>query len=361
MELLRDTMKKNKALSAVLEKIVPIDGETVNKARERTAQLVMPRRALGRLHDIAEKLCGIGRNLTPCVEKKAILVFAGDHGVALEGVSAYPQDITAVMVRTFLGGGAGINAIARHVGAEVLVVDMGVAKALDRESLPNAEKFRVHSIARGTRNITREPAMTREQAEEAIMSGFQAASECFAQGCQLIGTGDMGIANTTPSAAIGMCVCKADADAMVGRGAGVDDEGLARKKQAITSALNLHEPDASDGLDLLAKVGGFEIGGIAGCLLAAAFHQKPVVVDGFISTAGALIAQALCAHSVDYMFAGHRSEEPGHRIMLSHLGLEPILQLGMRLGEGTGAALAMSIIDAAVRVHTEVLTFADIT
>ncbi|MFZ0257082.1 MAG: nicotinate-nucleotide--dimethylbenzimidazole phosphoribosyltransferase [Gammaproteobacteria bacterium] len=349
----------DKALSDVLGKIVPIAQEIVIKASERTAQLLMPPRALGRLHDIAERLCGIGRTLTPDLREKAILVFAGDHGVAVEGVSAYPQDITTAMVHTFLAGGAGINAIARHVGADVFVVDMGIAKDLDRGPLPNANKLRMQCISRGTRNFTREPAMTRGQAEEAVMKGFQAASERFAQGCQLIGTGDMGIGNTTASAAIGMCICKAGADEMIGRGAGVDSAGLARKKNAIVKALELHQPVAGDGLDVLAKVGGFEIGGIAGCILAAAFHNKPVVVDGFISTAGALIAHVLCPHCVDYMFAGHLSAEPGHGIMLKHLGLEPILQLGMRLGEGTGAALAMGIIDAAVHVHTEVMTFAE--
>nr|MBS0022210.1 nicotinate-nucleotide--dimethylbenzimidazole phosphoribosyltransferase [Gammaproteobacteria bacterium] len=349
----------NETLSDVLEIIAPVDKEIVTKARGRTAQLVMPPRALGKLHDIAEKLCGIGGTLSPDVNKKAILVFAGDHGVAREGVSAYPQDITAMMVGTFLAGGAGINALARHAGAEVLVVDMGIAKALAVKALPNTDKLRMQSIAKGTRNFTRAPAMTRKQAEEAVMKGFLVASESFAQGCHLIGTGDMGIGNTTASAGIGMCVCKASIDDMVGRGTGVDSEGLARKKSVVVKALELHQPSADDGLDVLAKVGGFEIGGIAGCILAAAFHKKPVVVDGFISTAGALIAHLLCAHCVDYMFAGHLSEEPGHGIMLKHLGLEPILQLGMRLGEGTGAALAMGIIDAAVHVHTDVMTFAE--
>lgn len=349
----------NKALAEVLKAITPIDEEIVNKARARTAQLVMPPRALGRLHEIAERLCGIGSTLNPEIGKKTILVFAGDHGVAVEGVSAYPQDITATMVRTFLSGGAGINAIARHVGAEVLVVDMGVAKVLEVESLPNADKLRIRSIARGTRNFTQEPAMTRDQAEEAVMQGFHAASECFAQGCQIIGTGDMGIGNTTPSAAIGMCVCKANADEMVGRGTGVDSAGLVRKRSAVSRDLAFHHPNANNGLEVLTKVGGFEIGGIAGCILAAAWHKKPVVIDGFISTAAALIAHALAPHCVDYMFAGHLSEESGHGIMLEYLGLAPILQLGMRLGEGTGAALSISIIEAALGLHSEVMTFAE--
>ena len=349
----------NKALSDVLKGVTPIDQQTVDQARQRTAQLVMPQRALGRLHDIAERLCGIGRILTPDVGRKTVLVFAGDHGVAGEGVSAYPQDVTAAMVHTFLAGGAGINALARHVGADVLVVDMGIAKPLDVEALPNANRLRRHSLARGTRNFTREPAMTRDQAEAAVMKGFQVASECFAEGCQLIGTGDMGIGNTTPSAAIGLCICKASVDEMIGRGAGVDNVGLAHKKHVITKALARHQPVANDGLDVLAKVGGFEIGGIAGCILAAAYHKKPVVVDGFIATAGALIAHALCPHCSDYMLAGHLSEEPGHALMLKHLDLEPILQLRMRLGEGTGAALAMSIIEAATCVHNNVMTFAE--
>jgi len=261
------------------------------------------------------------------------------------------------MVRTFLAGGAGINAMARHVGAQVFVVDMGVAQDLDPVCLPNAHLLKILKVGAGTGNFTKMPAMTRPQAEEAVVNGFCATSEVFSTGCHVVGTGDMGIGNTTASAAVGVCLAAAGVEEMVGRGTGVDDQGLSRKRQAVRKALDLHGPDPRDGLDVLSKVGGFEIGGIAGCILAAAHQKRPVVVDGFISTAGALIARALCPASVQYMFAGHRSAEPGHGIMLRRLGLEPLLDLGMRLGEGTGAALAMTVMEAAVRIHREVMTF----
>jgi nicotinate-nucleotide--dimethylbenzimidazole phosphoribosyltransferase len=341
----------------IVEGIGPLDGAWVNKARERTARLALPPRALGRLHDISERLCGIFRSLEPDVSRRAVLVMAGDHGVAAEGVSAFPQEVTGEMVKNFLRGGAGINALARWVGAEVVVVDMGIIPDLDIASLPGSDQLRVCKVGHGTANMARGPAMSRDQAEETILHGFRLAAERFERGIQLIGTGDMGIANTTPSAAIGVAITGIPVQSMVGRGTGVDDEGLLRKRSVIERALAVNQPDGSDGLDVLAKVGGFEIGGIAGCILAAAHHRRPVVIDGFISTAGALIAHALCPAVLDYVFAGHRSEESGHRAMLSHLGLEPILDLGLRLGEGTGAALAMGTMEAATRVFREVLTF----
>ncbi|MEW5736707.1 MAG: nicotinate-nucleotide--dimethylbenzimidazole phosphoribosyltransferase [Thermodesulfobacteriota bacterium] len=346
-----------KELQEIVQGIRPADRSFMEKAKERTSRLVMPPRALGRLHDMAEKLCGIEKTERPETGRKAVLIFAGDHGVAADGVSAFPQEVTVAMVSTFLAGGAGINAMARHAGAEVFVVDMGVARDLDPAGLPNAGRLRIMKVDKGTKNFTREPAMTRDQARDSVLRGFEAASRVLEEGYSLLGTGDMGIGNTTPSAAIGMCVTGASADEMAGRGTGIDDRGLSRKKEAIETGLALHRPDSADGLDVLSKVGGFEIGGIAGCILAAAYRRKPVVVDGFISTAGALIAAALCPASTDYMFAGHVSEEPGHRIMLRHLGLSPALDLGMRLGEGTGAALAMSLLDAAARMHREVMTF----
>jgi nicotinate-nucleotide--dimethylbenzimidazole phosphoribosyltransferase len=261
------------------------------------------------------------------------------------------------MVQTFLAGGAGINAISRQVGADVWVVDMGVIADIDTTGLKDADRLVVQKVANGTANFTRGPAMSRQDAETAVVTGFQQAASLFAQGTDILGTGDMGIGSTTPSAAIGAVLTGATLEEMVGRGTGVDDAGLARKRDAIRGGIELNTPDPEDGLDVLAKVGGFEIGGIAGAILAAAFHRRTVVVDGFISTAGALIAQTLCSTVTDYLFAGHVSAEPGHRMMLQHLGLTPILDLGMRLGEGTGAALALSVMEAAVRMFKEVLTF----
>ena len=282
---------------------------------------------------------------------------AGDHGVVEAGVSAYPQEVTPAMVQTFLAGGAGINAISRQVGADVWVVDMGIIPELDAAGLKGAGRLIVEKIGNGTANFTRGPAMSRQAAEKALQVGFEQAARRIENGAEILGTGDMGIGNTTPSAAIGAVISEAALDEMVGRGTGVDDAGLARKRDIVRSGIEANRPRPEDGLDVLAKVGGFEIGGIAGAILGGAFHRRAVVLDGFISTAGALIAYALCPTVRDYLFAGHCSEEAGHRIMLNHLGLKPILELGMRLGEGTGAALAMGVMDCAVRMFKEVMTF----
>jgi nicotinate-nucleotide--dimethylbenzimidazole phosphoribosyltransferase len=344
-------------LAEILNGIEPVDQTWIERAQERTAQLVMPTRALGRLHEISERLCGILKTLKPSITRKAVLVMAGDHGIVNEGVSAYPQEVTAAMIQTFLVGGAGINSISRHVNADVWVVDMGIIPELDVAKMKRSDRLLINKIGNGTANFARGPAMSREMAEQSIMAGFQQASVLFQKGAEILGTGDMGIGNTTPSAAIGAVIAGADLDAMVGRGTGVDDKGLVRKQEAIRRGIEVNQPNRNDGLDVLSKVGGFEIGGIAGSILAGAFHNYPVVIDGFISTAAALIANALCPTVTDYLFAGHCSAEPGHRFMLSHLKLEPILNLEMRLGEGTGGALAMSIMEGAVRVFNDVLTF----
>jgi nicotinate-nucleotide--dimethylbenzimidazole phosphoribosyltransferase len=344
-------------LDEIIKGIQPVEKIWIKKALERTAQLVMPTRALGRLHEISEKLCGIRQTLEPSINQKAILVMAGDHGVVAEGVSAYPQEVTPAMVRTFLSGGAGINAISRQVGADVWVVDMGVCADLETTGLKGVDRLRVEKVGHGTANFVKGPAMSRREAEKALLIGFDQASTLVEQGADLLGTGDMGIGNTTPAAAVGAVLTGASLAEMVGRGTGVDDAGLARKRQAVRRGIEINRPDRKDGLDVLAKVGGFEIGGIAGAILAGAFHRRAVVIDGFISTAGALIADALCPTVKDYLFAGHCSAEPGHRLMLKHLGLDPILDLGMRLGEGTGAALAMGVIESAARMFREVMTF----
>ena len=344
-------------LEEIIDGIKPVDPQWIKKAQERTAQLVMPTRALGRLHEISERLCGIQQTLQPTIDTKTVLIMAGDHGVVTEGVSAYPQEVTPAMVQTFLAGGAGINALSRQVGVDVWVVDMGIIPQLDVSDMPGADRLIVAKIGSGTANFAKGPAMSRQDAEKALLIGFEQASKQIENGADLLGTGDMGIGNTTPSAAIGVVLCQASLDEMVGRGTGVDDAGLAHKRDIVREALEINSPDPADGLDILAKVGGFEIGGIAGTILAGAYHQRALVIDGFISTAGALIAHALCPTVKDYLFAGHRSEEAGHRIMLNTLGLEPILDLGMRLGEGTGAALAMGVIEGALRVFKEVLTF----
>ncbi len=344
-------------LDGILKEITPVDRGWIGKAKDRTSRLVMPHRALGRLHEISERVCGITETLEPSVSKKTVLIMAGDHGVVENGVSAFPQDVTGAMVKTFLGGGAGINAIARQAGADVLVVDMGIIPEIDPDSMDGGERFLVRKVANGTTNFTKGPAMTHEEAEQSVTTGFQVTSSLFEKGVDIIGTGDMGIGNTTPSAAIGAVITGISLERMVGRGTGVDNQSLAVKRDIVKRGIEFNQPDRNNGIDVLAKIGGFEIGGIAGSILAGAYHKRPVVIDGFISTAGALIAHMLCPAIDDYIFAGHCSEEQGHRAMLDFLCMEPILDIGLRLGEGTGGALALNIIESAVTVFKEVLTF----
>jgi nicotinate-nucleotide--dimethylbenzimidazole phosphoribosyltransferase len=314
----------------------------------------MPHWALGRLMDLAVDLSGMTRSAKPPVARKAIVTMAADHGVVVEAVSKYPQEVTAQMVQNFVHGGAGINALARLVDAEVIVVDMGVAG--DLGSLSESGKVVGKRIAPGTANMAEGPAMTREQALDAVEAGIQIARDLGAR-IDLFGTGDMGIGNTTPSTAIAAVITGKSVSELAGRGTGIDNEQLRTKIRVIEQSLKINRPDTRDGLDVLAKVGGFEIGGISGLILGAAAQQKPVVIDGFISTAGALIAQLLELRATDYMIAAHRSMEPGHKAMQEALGKAPLLDLDLRLGEGTGAALAMNLIEAAVRVLTEVATF----
>lgn len=343
-------------LSEIISGIEGVDKAVLESARERTDQLVMPQRALGELHAIGERLCGILRTLKPSVKKKAFLVMAGDHGIAASGVSAYPQVVTGEMVKTFLGGGAGINVLSRFEEAQVMVVDVGIIPDIP-EQTGDGGRLLVRKIARGTRDFSQGPAMTRDQAESAILEGFGAAKTLFDEGVEIIGTGDMGIGNTSASAAIGAVMTGTPVAGIAGRGTGVDDEGFQRKCETIKRGIDKNQPDPDDPIDVLSKVGGFEIGAIAGTILAGAYFRKPVVIDGFISGAGALIAHGLCPAIGDYVFAGHQSQEQGHGIMLEYMGLRPILNLDMRLGEGTGAALAMHIIEAGACIIKEMLTF----
>lgn len=341
MQLLRDTIGQ----------IQPSDSSWRGKAHSRLEQLSMPHWALGRLMDLAEDLAGITRSLHPPVEKRVVVTMAGDHGVALEGVSKYPQEVTPQMVFNFVQGGAGINALARQAGAEVVVADLGVKG--DLTAL--AGKILDRSIAPGTRNMAQGPAMSREEAVRALEAGIEIALSF--PDVDLFGTGDMGIANTTPSAAILSVLSGCSVEEATGRGTGLDDEQLARKVEVIEKAIALNRPDPSDPLDILSKVGGFEIAGIAGLILGSASRRKPVLVDGFISTAGAMIAKALCPAAADFMILAHASAERGHQLACRYLEKQPLLDLGMRLGEGTGAALAMHLVEASVRILTEVSTF----
>ena len=341
-------------LKETIKDIRPQDSSWRERATARLDHLCMPHWALGRLMDLAQDLAGMTRSMQPPVARKAVVTMAGDHGVVAEGVSKYPQAVTRQMVLNFVNGGAGINALARGVGARVIVVDMGVAGGLSE--LADRGKIVSKRIAPGTGNIAGGPAMSREDAVRSLEAGIEVARE-LAASTDVFGTGDMGIGNTTPSSAITAAITGRPAAVVTGRGTGIGDEQLRHKTAIVEQALAVNQPEPSDGLDVLAKVGGFEIGGIAGLILGSASLRRPVVVDGFISTAGALIAYALAPGAADYMIAAHRSVERGHELALQHLGKRSLLDLDLRLGEGTGAALAMHFVDAAVRILTEVSTF----
>ncbi|RPJ01480.1 MAG: nicotinate-nucleotide--dimethylbenzimidazole phosphoribosyltransferase, partial [Deltaproteobacteria bacterium] len=283
---------------------------------------------------------------------KVIFTLAGDHGVTEEGVSAFPSEVTPQMVYNFLRGGAGINVLARFVGARVVIADLGVASVL--ESHPSLKDKKV---SMGTRNMAEGPAMTREEAIRSLKAGMELVEEELAQGIDILGTGDMGIGNTTPSSAITAAITGADVSLVTGRGTGLKDEELKRKVEIIQKAIHVNRPDPRDGIDVLSKVGGFEIGGIAGIILAGARSQIPVVIDGFISGAAALIAASLCPQVKPYLIASHQSVERGHQIVLEHLGLKPLLNLNLRLGEGTGAALGISLAEASLKILNEMATF----
>jgi nicotinate-nucleotide--dimethylbenzimidazole phosphoribosyltransferase len=343
-------------LDATFRNIYPQDSSFRDQATARLEQLTMPHWALGDLMDLAVDLAGMTRSLNPPVKRKKVVVMAGDHGVTAEGISKYPSEVTAQMIYNFVNGGAGINALARQVGAEVVVVDMGAAADLD--DLVRDGRIISRKIGKGTGNIALGPAMTRTHAVLAVEAGIELAEQ-LAPEVDVFGTGDMGIGNTTPSAAIAAVLTGNDVAAVTGRGTGLDDAQLEHKIRIIDQAITVNRPDPKDGLDVLAKVGGFEIAGIAGLIIGAAAQRKPVVIDGFISTAGALIAYSLEPFVRDYIICAHRSVEKGHRFMHEKLRLKPMLDLNLRLGEGTGAALAMNLVEAAVHILTEVATFAE--
>jgi nicotinate-nucleotide--dimethylbenzimidazole phosphoribosyltransferase len=340
-------------LEETINRIAGQDAAVRARAHARLAQLTMPHWALGRLMDLAEDLAGMTGSVRPPVERRAVVVMAADHGVTEEGVSPYPREVTVQMAANFVHGGASINALARTARARVIVVDMGIASAIppDIASVLIAER-----IGAGTANIAAGPAMSRTDAVRSIEAGIRVARE-FGAETDVFGIGEMGIGNTTPSSAIIAALCGCDAERVTGRGSGIDEAGWRRKVAVVARALEVNRPDPADGLDVLSRVGGFEIGGIAGLILGAAARRKPVLVDGFITTAGALIAQAIAPRAADFMIAAHASAEPGHCLALEKLGKRPLLDLGMRLGEGTGAALAMNLVEAAARLLTDVATF----
>jgi len=341
-------------LGQTIKAIQPLDETAMEAARARQNNLTKPPGSLGRLEEISIQVAGITGQERPVIKEKVVITCAGDHGVVAQGVSAFPQEVTPQMVYNFLSGGAAINVLARHVGARVVVVDAGVVA--DFEPQPGLV---IKKVAHGTADMAQGPAMSREQAVQAIEAGIEAVEEEIARGLSIVATGDMGIGNTTPSSAIVAAITGLPVSNVTGRGTGIDDEQLAHKVAVIEKALAVNQPDPKDALDVLSKVGGFEIGAIAGIILGAAAHRIPVVIDGFISTAGALIAGGLAPLARSYMVAAHASVEIGHRAMLSHLGLAPCLDFDLRLGEGTGAALVINVVEAACKILNEMATFGE--
>jgi nicotinate-nucleotide--dimethylbenzimidazole phosphoribosyltransferase len=340
------------SLEGTLKRIRPLDRAIESTAQERLDSLTKPQGSLGKLEELALRIAIIQGNVPPRLGRKLLLVFAADHGITEEGVSAYPKEVTAEMTYNFLNGGAAVNVLARHHGVDTKVVDVGI----DHE-FAGLQGLRDCKLRRGTANFARGPAMTRNEAVRSVELGIQLAEEAVPENLFLLGAGDMGIGNSSSAAAIFCALTGAAPADVVGRGTGIDDSALGRKIAAIEKGLEINRPDSRDPLDVLAKVGGVEIGAITGVILGAAALRIPMILDGFISGAAALIAQRLCPQLNDVLFASHLSAERGHGLMLEELELAPVLNLKMRLGEGTGACLLMGLIEAAVKIIGEMATF----
>lgn len=345
-------MEENlKLLRNTIAEINLLDQHVMREIQIHLDKLTKPQGSLGILEQIALQLGGITGELFPEVTKKAVVVMAADHGVVAEGVSAFPAEVTPQMVLNFVNGGAAINVLAKHAGAEVLVVDLGVAAEI-HESKVLSRKIRF-----GTANMAQEPAMTREEAIGALEVGIILAKELKNSGYQILATGEMGIGNTTASSAITASLLGLSVTAVTGKGTGLEAEKVAHKARIIEKALTVNQPNVNDPLDVLHKVGGLEIAGLAGLIIGAAAARIPILIDGFISTAAALVAIKLAPASREYLIASHCSAELAHRILLQALNLKPILELEMRLGEGTGAALAFQIVEASTKILHEMATF----
>lgn len=341
-----------KLLNETVGKIKKIDHSLKDKTQKRLDNLTKPQGSLGRLEDLSMQMVEITGKDNPPVKNKVIFTMAGDHGVVEEGVSAFPQEVTSQMVYNFLRGGAGINVLARHIGSKVIVVDMGVAMDLNVDP-----RLIIKKVNYGTKNITKGPAMTKEEAVLSIERGIEVFDNEYKNGIDIVGTGEMGIGNTTSSSAITSTITGRGVEEVTGRGTGIDDAVLTHKIDIIKKSITINNPNKNDAIDVLAKIGGFEIGGLVGVILAAASRRVPIVIDGFISGAAALVAYQLESKIKDYLIAAHASVEQGHAIIFNHIGLEPVLNLNLRLGEGTGAALAMNTIEAGIKILNEMATF----
>ena len=345
-------------LKKVISNIEKIDYSLADRTQKRLDNLTKPQGSLGRLEDLAKQVVEITRKDKPKLKNKVIFTFAADHGVTEEGISAYPKEVTAQMVYNFIRGGAGINVLSRQAGARVVVADLGTAEKIKVQKA-KVKNFKDKKIGFGTKNFSKGPAMTKQEAIRSIESGMEIFLDELKKGVDIAGIGEMGIGNTASASAISAVITGKPVKELTGRGTGIDDKTYSRKIEVIQRAIELNKPNPEDGVDVLSKLGGFEIGGLAGVVLAAASKRVPVVIDGFISTAAALAACTIEPKVKDYLISSHCSAEKGHKAILDYLGLKPILDLSLRLGEGTGAALAMNIVDAGVRILNEMATFAD--
>lgn len=339
------------SLTELTRRIETLDQEAVTQMQQRLDAKIKPLRSLGVLEDIAQQLAGIQRTPHPVITGKAVLLMAGDHGVVAEGVSAAPQEVTPQMFYSYLRDEAGINILAQHAGAQVISTDIGIATPLDPPELM------VNRIKNGTNNMAEGPAMTRREALLALLTGARVAAQAIASGINLLATGEVGIGNTTPSAALVSVFTGHSVEEVTGRGTGVKDEALKHKQDVIKRAIAVNQPNSADPLDTLAKIGGLEIAALTGAILEAASQHVPIILDGIISSAAALTAAQLAPLSAHYMISSHNSEEQGHRLALKQLGLQPRLDFHMRLGEGTGAALMFPMVEAALKIADEMATF----
>ena len=339
-------------INGTVEKIAEVDQGLIEDTQKRLDNLTKPPGSLGRLEELARQIVAMTGQKSPSLKNKVIFTFAADHGVTDEGVSAYPKEVTAQMVYNFLNGGAGINVLAKHAGARVVIADLGVASDLKAEA-----GLVIKKVNYGTKNMARGPAMTYDEARRSVEAGIEIFEDEYKKGVDLAGTGDMGIGNTTAASAISAVITKRPVEDVTGRGTGIDDLALKNKIKIIKKAIEVNRPDPNDAFDCLSKVGGFEIGGLAGVIIAAASRRVPIVIDGFISGAAALLACKIEPKSRDYMISAHSSVERGHKIVLDYMGLKALLDLDLRLGEGTGSALAMHFAEASIRILTEMATF----
>lgn len=345
--------KMEQELQVIIDQVRPLDETAMEKARARMDILTKPQGSLGRMEDLAVQLAGINGDFFPVNTRKRVVVMAADHGVTEEGISAYPSEVTAQMVANFTGGGAAINVFGRQGDVEVEVVDVGVK--VDG-NLPGVKRVRVKA---GSDNFRRQPAMSRSETLKAVMAGVECAKEAAEDGVKVLATGEMGIGNTTASSAVMAALSGYETSLVVGRGTGLDDAKLLHKQKVVSEALAMHRPDPQDPVGVLSLVGGLEIAALAGLIIGAASRRMPVVVDGFISSTAALAAVEMCPNVRPYLIPSHLSAESGHALLMDYLNLKPYIHMGMRLGEGTGAVLAMHLLEAAARITLEMATFED--